>query len=169
VVGGDPGVGQRRDGGGVGVRVQLHAGTGGGAQVLRHAAVVVRQPREERVLALHVLASPAGEAQAAGGLRVQDHRVADRDVADAVADRVHPAGVLVADDVGQLRPHRLGPLAFEDVQVGAADPGAADLHDHVQRALQLRFRDVVDLRIGVVVVHPDGLHRHTSPWSRCLP
>ena len=35
-------------------------------------------------------------------------------------DLVHPAGVLVTDRVGQRHAHRLGPLALDDVQVGAA-------------------------------------------------
>ena len=37
-----------------------------------------------------------------------------------------PAGVLVAEDVGQLDAGLLGPLALLHVQVGAAQPGAAD-------------------------------------------
>ncbi len=106
--------------------------------------------------------APAGQAQPAGRLRVQDHGVADGDVGDALADLVDPAGVLVADDVGQLGVHGLGPVAVDDVQVGAADAGAADLDDHVERALERGLRYVVDLGIFVVRVHPDGLHRHTS-------
>ena len=165
VVGGDARVGQRGDVGGVGARVELDARAGGGAQVLGHAAVVARQAREEGVLALHVAAAPARQAQPAGGLRVQDHRVADRDVGDAVADRVHPARVLVADHVGQRRVHRLGPVAVDDVQVGAAHAGATDLHDDVERTLERGLRDVVDLGILVVRVYPDGLHRGTSSTS----
>src|SRR5581483_5262230 len=125
-----------------------------------HAAVVVRQPGEERVPgALHVRPPPAGQAQSARRLRVQDHRVSDGHVGDTLTDGVHPARVLVADRVRQLRIHGVGPLALEYVQVGAAHPGTADLHDDVERAGQDRFRDVVQQRWLVVVVHPYGLHR----------
>jgi hypothetical protein len=159
VVGGDARVGQRGHVGRVRARVELDAGPRRGAQVLGHAAVVARQAGEERRLALHVATPPAGQAQPARGLRVQDHGVADGHVGDARADLVHPARVLVPDDVGQRRVLRLGPVAVDDVQVGAADPRAPDLHDHVERPLERRLRDVVDLRIGVVAVHADGLHR----------
>ena len=127
-------------------RVELHAGPRRGEQVLRHPAVGAVQPGEDALGAVHVLAGAAGAAQPAGRRRVQDHGVADRDVGDRGADLVHPAGVLVADRVGQRRVHRLVPLAQDDVQVGPAHPGAADLHDHVERALDGRLGDLVDGR-----------------------
>ena len=89
---------------------------------------------------------------------MQDHRVAHCDVGDAVPDRMDPAGVLVPDDVGQLGVHRLGPVAVHDVQVGAAHTRTTDLDDDVQRALELRFGDVVDLRHLVVRVYPNSFH-----------
>ena len=158
VVGRDTGVGERRDVLRLRLGLELHAGPCAGAQVLRHAAVVAGQAGEVVVGALHVLAAPTRRAQPARGERVQDHGVADLDVRDPVADLVDPAGVLVADDVGQLRVHRGRPVAVDDVQVGAAHAGATDLDDHVQRTLELRLRDVVDLRVFVVGVHADGLH-----------
>ena len=96
---------------------------------------------------------------------MQDHGVADRHVGDAVADGVHPARVLVADHVGERRVHRLGPVAVDDVQVGAAHARPTDLHDDVERTLERGLRDVVDLGILVVRVYPDGLHRGTSSTS----
>ena len=45
---------------------------------------------------------------------------------------------------GSVGCHRRGPLALDDVQVGAADAGAADLHDDVERALDDRLGYVVD-------------------------
>ena len=58
----------------------------------------------------------------------------------AVPDLLDPAGVLVAEGVGERRRRLLLlPLSLEDVQVGPAQPGAADLHDHVERALDVRL------------------------------
>ena len=139
VVGGDAGVGERGDVLRLGLRVELDAGPRRGEQVLGHPAVA-RQAGERAVDAVHVVAGPAGAAQPAGRRRVQDHRVADGHVGDRGADLVHPAGVLVAERVGQRRVHRRVPLALDDVQVGAADPGAADLHDDVERAAEGRAR-----------------------------
>jgi hypothetical protein len=89
---------------------------------------------------------------------VQDHGVADRDVGDPGADLVYPAGVLVAERVRQLGVHRLGPLALDDVQVGAAHPGPTDLDNDVERTLYGRLRHLVDHRPLVIPVDPDGLH-----------
>src|SRR6478672_6943336 len=47
------------------------------------------------------------------------------DAGDAGADLVHPAGVLVAQGVGQRGLHGRVPLALDDMQVGPADTGAA--------------------------------------------
>ena len=111
VVGGDAGVGEGGDVLGLGLRVELDAGPGRGEQVLGHAAVAATG-RGTAVLAVHVVAGPAGAAQPAGRGRVQDDRVADGHVGDRRADLVHPAGVLVAEDVGQRRcasPRPTGP------------------------------------------------------------
>src|SRR3954467_3877323 len=94
---------------------------------------------------------------------MQDHRVTDREVGDAVAYRVDPAGVLVSQHIGQPGILNGLPLPLDDVQVGPADPGAADPDDDVQRARYLRLRDLVDRRILVVVVQPNSSHR------ACLP
>ena len=115
VVGGDPRVGQRRDIRRLGRRIELHAGPRRGQQEVGHPAVVVAQAREKGLTAVHVVAGPAGPAQPAGGLGMQDHRVADGDVGDRRADLMHPAGVLVADRVGQLGRHLLRPLPLDDV------------------------------------------------------
>jgi hypothetical protein len=75
---------------------------------------------------------------------VEDDGVAGGDVADGRADLVDPAGVLVAEGVGQRRVGvQLVPLAQVEVDVGAADAGAADLDDHVEGALDLRLLDLV--------------------------
>ena len=161
VVGGDAGVGEGRDVLGLRLRVQLDAGPGRGQQVLGHAAVP-GQAGELAVLAVHVVAGPAGVAQAVGRCGVQDDGVADGHVGDRRADLVHPARVLVAEDVGQRGAHGGVPLPLDDVQVGPADAGAADLHDDVERPADLRLGHVVDHRLGVEFMQPDGLHGSSS-------
>ena len=59
---------------------------------------------------------------------------------------------------GSVGLHRRVPLALDDVQVGAAHPGAADLHDDVERALDRRLGHLVDHRLLVVAVQPNGFH-----------
>ena len=89
---------------------------------------------------------------------MQDHLVPDGDVAHRCAHRVHPAGVLVADRVRQGDAGFLFPLAFQDVQVGAADAGTADAHDDVQRSIDGGFGDLGELELGVISDHLDGSH-----------
>ena len=157
VVGGQPGVGQRGDVLGVQRRVELDDRARVGLEQLGEAAVD-RDPREQVVRAVHVVAGAAGAAQAAGDQRVDDHGVADLDVGDGRADLVDPAGVLVAEHVGQLDAGLLGPLALLDVQVGAAQPGAADAHDHVVRPGDLGLGDLLDGERLVVLVQARGDH-----------
>ncbi len=66
------------------------------AEIFRIAAVAI----ETRKLAgaMHVETAPAGEASPAGNLRVNDHRIADLDTLDFLADGLHPACVLVPHD-----------------------------------------------------------------------
>src|SRR5262249_10177112 len=71
-------------------------------------------------------------------------------------------GVLVAGHVGQHDAGLLRPLALLDVQVGPAQPGGADLDDHVKRPGDLRLVDLLDLQSLVVVVQPRSLHAATS-------
>src|SRR5262249_46292388 len=59
--------------------------------------------------------------------------------------------------------HGLVPLAFHDVQVGAAHAGAADLHDDVERAADRGLGYVVDLRRLMKFVQSNGLHCSSSP------
>ena len=58
------------------------------------------------------------------------------------------------------------PLALDDVQVGAADAGAADLHDDVERAADRGLGHLVDHRLGMEFVQPDGLHGSSSTCFR---
>ncbi len=93
---------------------------------------------------------------------MHDDRVAHLDVGDARADLVHPPGVLVARRVGQRDLRLLGPLALLDVQVGPAQPGGADPHDHVKGTVGPGLVDAVELERIVICVQPRGLHLATS-------
>jgi hypothetical protein len=64
---------------------------------------------------------------------VADDGVTDGQVLDRWANGVDPAGVLVAEDNGQLGRDDVGEPAVGDVEVGAAQPGAADPDDDVVR------------------------------------
>src|SRR5690349_13013939 len=163
VVGSDAGVGESRDVGRLGLRVELHAGPGRGEQKIGHPAVAVGEAGEGTVLAVHVISAPAGTAQAAARRRVQDHRVAHRHVGDPGTHFLHPSGVLVTEDVWQYGLRSLGPLALDDVQVGAAYPGAADLNDHVERALDDRLGHFLDHGVAMVFMQADGFHCSSSP------
>ena len=68
-------------------------------------------------------------------------------VGDAGADLPHPSGVLVAERVRQGDVALLRPLALDDVQVGAAQSGAADLDDHVERTGDAGLRNVLEHRL----------------------
>ena len=98
-----------------------------------------------------------GHAQAAAVGRVDEHGVALRNRRHAVADRVHPAGVLVAEDDGRLEPRRLH-QPVDRVQVGRADAGAADLDDDVAHALRLGHRPLDELEGLVVLGEQRRLH-----------
>ena len=63
-----------------------------------------------------------GGIHAGGELEVADDRIADGQVLDRRADGVDPAGVLVAEDEGQVGRNDVGEPAVDDVQVGAAPP-----------------------------------------------
>ena len=114
---------------------------------------------------MHVVAGPAGVAQAAGHERVDDHRIADGDVVDGGAHRVDPARVLVAERVRERDARLLPPLTLDDVEVGPAEPGPADADDDIEGVGQLGFGDVLDSGILAIAVQADGLH--LSPPPRC--
>ena len=50
---------------------------------------------------------------------------------DGGTDGLDPAGVFVSHYVGKGDVHFFAPQSFDDVQVGAADAGAADTHDNI--------------------------------------
>src|SRR6266542_2721226 len=59
------------------------------------------------------------------------------------------------------RQARQSPLALDQVQVGAAQPGSTDLDDHVVGAGDSRLLDLVDRRTLLVLAQPDCSHRRS--------
>ena len=100
-----------------------------------------------------VEAVPGAPAQTGAALPahrtpVEDHEVAGRDVGDALADRLHDARGLVAE---QEREVVVDP-ALLVVQVGVADPAGLDLHHRLA---------------GPGVGHDDRLDPHRLVLARC--
>jgi hypothetical protein len=131
---------------------------------MSEAAVGV-QAGKRAVLAVHVLTLPAAEAEPAGSQRVDDHGIAAPHAPDSVPDRLDPAGVLMAERVGQLRLEDVLPDPLDDVQVGAAEARAADPHDHVMRVLQVWLADLVEMQVVLLIaVQSRGLHAVSFPY-----
>ena len=156
VVGGDPGVGVRRHLHRLDARRERDQRPLVDEDVVGEAAVA-GEARELVALAVHVLPAPARDAEPAAVRRVDEHRVADLRRRHVVADRVHPARVLVAEHDRRLQARRLH-QPIDRVQVGRADPGAADADDHVARALRLRIRPLDELERPVVLREQRRLH-----------
>ena len=136
VVGGQPGVGERRDVRRLQPGVELHHRAHRRPQVLGHPAVDA-DAREAVVGAVHVVAGPAGPTEPAGHQRMEDDLVVDGDRRDRLPDRHDRAGVLVPDGVRQLDAALVRPLALDDVQVGAADAGRIDVDQDVERTFDV--------------------------------
>src|SRR5262245_8536684 len=146
-------------------------------EVLRKSAIA-GDAGERPVLAMHVVAPAARRAGAVGDERVHDHCVALLETTHFRPHLLHPAGVLVARNVGELNADLVAPHALDDVQVGPAEPRAPDPNDHVICVLQLGVPHVFQLEeLGavewwVVLVEPRGFHstpllttRVGSAWS----
>src|SRR5690348_18175192 len=75
--------------------------------------------------------------------------------------------------VRQLWAHRLIPLPLDDVQVGPADAGPADLHDDVERLRDHRLGHLIDDTPLVITVNPDRSEVRRvgkecrSRWAQC--
>jgi hypothetical protein len=157
VVGRQPRVGEGRDVRGLERVVDGYDAARRRLQVLGVPAVGV-DARELAVLAVHVVTGAARTTQAARDQRVHDHLVALADVGDRRPDGVHPPGVLVTDRVRRRHARLLLPLSLEDVEVGAAHPGATDADDDVEGPRGLGDVDLVHLEVLVVADDLDGSH-----------
>ncbi len=170
VVGGDAGIGVRRDIDRVDAVRQPDERALVHEDVLGEAAVA-GQTRELVPLAVDVEPTAAGHAQAAAVRRVDEDGVSDARSGDVVADRVHPACVLVTEDDGQREAGGLHE-AVDRVQVGRAHSGAADLHDDAARAVRLGLGSLDELERAVVRAeercpHADVLRYPFASASRC--
>ena len=87
-----------------------------------------------------------------------DDGVTDGQVLDRRADRVDPAGVLVPENKGQIRRDGVGEPAVDDVQIGAAQPGAADPDDYIVLPGCQGFRHLVQLGSLPIGVQSDRFH-----------
>ena len=163
-IGGDPGIGHRRDAERRDAGVQLDHRAFVGLEILGKAAV---QPEagELAMVAIHVVAIAAFQTDAAGIERVADHRVAGFDRGDIAAHILDPAGIFMAHDIGQqaaLGIHDIFPDTFEDMQVGAAQACRTDLYDHLVRSRDRGRTHVFDLQfhvhLGIVFVKSCCLH-----------
>jgi hypothetical protein len=79
--------------------------------------------------------------------------------------------VRVAERERQLGMGQVLPLALVDVQIGTAQSGGADAHQHVERVSQLRLGNLVHRRAFVILVQPYCLYQCSPPSgplvSRC--
>ena len=107
---------------------------------------------------MRVLPYAARGAQPATRERMHDDHVAHLDVVHGAADFPHPSGVLVAEDVGKAGVLDRVPLALDDVQVGAAESGGADIDDHVPRAGDPGLGDLLDDGVLSVLVQTNCFH-----------
>jgi hypothetical protein len=149
VVGGDAGVGVRRQLGGIRSPRELHDRALGHEDVVREPAVH-GQAGELVALAMHVLAPPAGHAESAAVRRVQHDAVTGCHCHHVIAGGLDPSGILVSEHERRRDPRRLH-LAVDCVQVGGTDAGSRDLDEHVVRALGLGGRPLGELERAVVL------------------
>ncbi len=150
-VGGQPGVGVSGDLLGGETLLELEGRALHGPQILREPAVDV-EARELGVLAVHVLAPPAGGADAVGLQRMHDDSVSGLQGGDRGTYLLDPPGVLVAQCVRQRRILDAAPDALHHMQVRAADTGSPDAHDHVVRTLDPGVGHLVEVQPLIAVL-----------------
>ena len=97
---------------------------------------------------------------------MDDDRVPGTHAGHRVADRLHPARVLVAEGVGELDVDLVLPDPLDDVEVGAAEAGAADPDDDVVVSVDVGLGNGVDPQWLVVGVEPS--RSHTVVSSSCV-
>jgi hypothetical protein len=78
---------------------------------------------------------------------------------------VDPPGVLVPDDERQTR-RREVPHPLQDVQIGPAHAGPADADDDVERALDRRFGDLIEVELVILVAVDAGGEHQAASGSR---
>ena len=121
------------------------------------------EPGEGVLRAVHVVPATAGDAEPATIGRIDDHGVAGGDGRDTVTDGLHPARALVSQNTRQRDTGRLHETV-DRMEVGCADPGAADPDEHVSRPFRLR-RGPLDQLERLVVLAQEG-SPHASALTR---
>ena len=144
-------------------RLVVHAsgnGIGGGVGE-RHPDVLRLRPVDPvaedpatTAEALAVLPFTAVPAPTAGAHARHQHPVSRSDGRDGRPDRLDGAHRLMAEDPARCRVRQ---VAFEDVQVGAADGGGVDADDRVGLVHDAWIGDVVPALLAGTVVN-EGLH-----------
>src|SRR5262249_3491029 len=97
---------------------------------IRHATICIHAGKS-RVGAVHISARPAGATEATGDLGMDNHRIANSNIADSRPDFVDPTGVFMTRRIWQGHAGFLAELALDNVQIGAAQAGSPDAHDDV--------------------------------------
>src|ERR1700681_180683 len=93
---------------------QLDQGALAREQVLRITAVGV-DAGERTVQRMHIIASTARQTMTAGYQWMTNTAVASRNALDPGSDRLDPARILMAHDVGKLDVNLAAPNAFDDM------------------------------------------------------
>src|SRR5690348_6320827 len=121
---------------------------------------------------MHIVAAARGEALACAGQRMANHRIAALDHLYRAADLLDPARVLMSHDIWQFHRDHVAPQAFDHVQIGAANAGAADTHDDIGWFFDLRLRNILvadEIRPSerlIVIVKNRCLHSSGPPLAR---
>ena len=138
----------------------------------RYGAMPPSRPRPPgragggRVDAVVLGALAAADAVPAAPRAVHGDGLADLEAGDAGAEGVDPAGVLVAERERRLVRHQSGRELVEQVEVGVADAGAADLDDDLA-GTRIGLRDVAQLRVVLPGGELQGTHDRLQPIRRC--
>ncbi len=171
VVRGQTRVGVRRDVGRLHARRQPEQRALLDADVLREPSVN-GEARELVAVAMHVVPAPARHAKPAAPGRIHEHRVALGDRRHTRPNLLDPACVLVAKHERQGDPGRLH-QPLDRVEVGGADPRAADADENVRRMRRLGHGPIDELERLVVLAHQCSFHvaslsrlRHLDPNNR---
>ena len=127
----------------------------------RHAAVepesAARRAQFGLVDAVVLQALAAPDAVPATPRPVHGDGLADLEAGDPGAERLDPAGVLVAERERRVVGHQAGRELVEQVEVGVAHPGPADPHDDLA-GTRLRLRDLTELGVVLPVGQLQGTH-----------